>query len=196
MYASLTSASLPLSSLIIKSTKKFEEFKEEEEAPDEDADITLRCYFACFREWPMSADLPVVISLSLNNACVFIVLSFPPIIVLTFILPTRHISQILQPRAPAAVYDGKFGKSGSYGKGGKGDKSGTYYDNNSSSWSYSGKGSKSKGGKGGAYYNNDSSSSLHDHGGHGGHGGEHGSHHGHGGHGGHGGGMGGHGDTN
>ena len=42
----------------------------------------------------MSANLPIVPSLSLNNACVFIVLSFPPIIVLTYISPTCHISQI------------------------------------------------------------------------------------------------------
>ena len=51
----------------------------------------------------MSANLPIVSSLSLNNACVFIVILFPPIIVLTYISPTRHISQIPQPRPPAAM---------------------------------------------------------------------------------------------
>ena len=56
--ASLTRASLPSSSLVIEPIEKFEE---EEEAPDKER---LCCCFVCFPERPVSADLPVVISLS------------------------------------------------------------------------------------------------------------------------------------
>ena len=100
-------------------------------ALDEDADAILCYYFVCFPERTVSADLPVVPSLLLNNACVFIVMLLPPIIVLTFTSPTCHISQISQPRAPTVMYDGKSKNLGSYG--GNGVKSGTYYDDDSSS---------------------------------------------------------------
>ena len=60
-----------LSSLIVELIEKSEESKEEEAAPDEDADMTLRCYFVYFPECPVNANLPVVIFLSLNNAAVF-----------------------------------------------------------------------------------------------------------------------------